>query len=379
MGCWGTGVFDDDLALDIKDLYSELILKGYDDRQVFSRVIDIFKEMIVDEDKSIIIYSAIASIQLSRSSLLDDIKLKTMQLIENKSGSRLWEEGNKADYLARLRELDKLHRILSASGTVMIGSGESDEMISREYNETLFFTIYQLTDNKGKAFYVGSTAFPKKRVQYMKYVDLHKENNPNRFFGFMQLFRTKEEKFWEWFSENEINLFNAKNMEDVYIQKLLSKIKKVHPGLTFEFSTVTDGKKILVISADGISKYFPHVIKLVNEPKLITRWIIVPFRQRLNMNGAFSIKIGDSISDWNNFYFVIKDTGRKLDLNIYVKGVDTVNNTVINAVFLLLDSAIGEYDVVTKIGRVDVNPFSDLKGSDKVQAFSMLPAVVDRL
>lgn len=45
MGCWGTGIFEDDLALDVKDIYDELISKGYKDNQVTAKVLELYKEV----------------------------------------------------------------------------------------------------------------------------------------------------------------------------------------------------------------------------------------------------------------------------------------------------------------------------------------------
>lgn len=50
MGCWGDGIFDDDLALDIRDLYDDVIKKGFSDSIATAVVMKLFNESIEDED-----------------------------------------------------------------------------------------------------------------------------------------------------------------------------------------------------------------------------------------------------------------------------------------------------------------------------------------
>lgn len=381
MGCWGTGIFDDDLALDIKDLYNELISYGYNDKQVTNKVLKVFNESLDNENNSIIIYSALAVIQLSRSSLLEEVKSKTTLLIQNRSGMELWEEGKKADYKtdyrARINELNKLNKILSVAKVIEIESADSQMKIIHEYSEPPLCCVYSLTNNKGKVVFVGSTAFPKKRARYMNYINFKKVQSSKRFFGIPYLSKTKEEKFWEWFSENELNLYNSKNILDKYMQELIIRIKKIHPGLVIEIGSELNGKKTLVISADGISNLFYHVIKLTNEPKLISWWVILPFRQRLKSDDEHSVCFGDINLSSKNILFNYVKVGNKLDLKIYVKDIDIVNNTINNLVLLLLDNTIGEFDVTAKIGEIEVYPLLCLKNNEKTQTLNCLPIVVD--
>jgi hypothetical protein len=352
---------------------------GYTDRQISTKIIDLFKESVEDEDDCIIIYSALAAIQLSRSSLFMDIKERTISLIENESSLGRWKEGGKVNYKNRLKELDKLKRILSMAKVVQAEVDEENITINEMISEPLLYSVYELTDSSGNVKYIGSTAFPEKRFRYMNYIEFKKDKAFKGFFGLLGSSKTKEEEFWEWFSKVELNIFNAENINDIHVQELFKKIKNVHPKLTIEFSPEVDGKKTMAISADGISEFFPYVIKLVNEPKLVSKWIVLPFRQRLRKINNIEIKLGDIAINCNNIFFVSEKNGRHMDLEIYIKDIDNVDNVVINAVFLLLDSTIGEYAVVSKIGRVDVKPFSTLKDSGRAQELYELPTIVDKM
>lgn len=135
----------------------------------------------------------------------------------------------------------------------------------------------------------------------------------------------------------------------------------------------------MAISSGGISELFPYVIRLSNELKLLTRWIVVPFRQRLQNAANLELRIGDIVICGKDIFFVSKDVGNRLDLVIFIKGVDNVDNSVINAVFLVLDSVLGEYDVTSEIGKIEVKPFSSLNNGEKAQGLSMLPEIIDQM
>jgi hypothetical protein len=239
MGCWGTGIFEDDLALDVMDLYSELIMKGYTDSQVTAKIIELYKEVIDDADDGIIIYSALAALQLSRSSLITEVKTKVLSLIENSPGLQRWTETGKSDYKARLGVLKKLSDIVTRSQSTAM---EQYEAIRLEY-DSLTYSVYQLADHNGNVVYIGSTAFPEKRARYMNYIAFNELKKPKGLFSVFNSSVTPEEAFWSWFSQNEQKIYQADDINDSAIQELYARIHKVHPDLTIEFGKAADGKK----------------------------------------------------------------------------------------------------------------------------------------
>jgi hypothetical protein len=355
------------------DLYSELIMKGYTDSQVTAKIIELYKEVIDDADDGIIIYSALAALQLSRSSLITEVKTKVLSLIENSPGLQRWTETGKSDYKARLGVLKKLSDIVTLSQSTAM---EQYEAIRLEY-DSLTYSVYQLADHNGNVVYIGSTAFPEKRARYMNYIAFNELKKPKGLFGVFNSSVTPEEAFWSWFSQNEQKIYQADDINDSAIQELYARIHKVHPDLTIEFGKAADGKKTMAISADGISELFSYVIRLCNELKLLSNWIVFPFRQRLDNIGDLEIRMDGNLIKGEDILFVSRETENRIDLDICVKNMETIDNPVINAIFLMLDSAVGEYDVVSKIGNVDIKPYSSLKNNDQLTALVELPRLVD--
>ena len=70
----------------------------------------------------------------------------------------------------------------------------------------------------------------------------------------MRLFSkpTKEQRFWSWFARNTDRLFQFEADQEAIFDDLGAALEKVHPGLTFEFGPVREGKREFIVSADGI-------------------------------------------------------------------------------------------------------------------------------
>jgi hypothetical protein len=375
MGKWGFGIFDDDLAVDIRDLYDDLVLKGCSDIQTTVEILDLHHDSMDDSDDKLIIYSALSSIQLSRSSLNEHIRDTTLSLIENQVTNK--KNGvSKDDLKTRLYELDKLARFLRVAEVTENQKQLSESCLHSKNKISLQYSVYQLTDSSGKVVYVGTTAFPKKRLRYMSYIDVEKKSTPKSFLGFFGLSKTKEEEFWEWFSENEVELFMAEDTDDTLMYELTKRLQKVNQGLSFEFSSSIDGKKIMAISANGNPALFPLIIKLTNEIKLLTKWIVVPFRKRIENISDCAIRLGDIVIKASDVYYTYKHFNSRIDLDLYVAGVDEINSDIENGVFFLLDSTIGEFDAVTLLGDIKVVPFASIDISDHAKNLSTLIELV---
>jgi hypothetical protein len=49
MGAWGTAIFSDDLACDVRDAYRDLLVEGHSGQQATKRLIDQFAQEIKDD------------------------------------------------------------------------------------------------------------------------------------------------------------------------------------------------------------------------------------------------------------------------------------------------------------------------------------------
>lgn len=163
-----------------------------------------------------------------------------------------------------------------------------------------------------------------------------------------------ENKFWQWFVENQKLIQNFENDQDNVISNIISEIKKVNNDLTFEMSSVKDnGKMDFVISAGGIIGAFPYVESLFKAAPELEEWDIIKFRQRRSID--HDISLGEmKISSGDVYFHLYPDEKLKVGIIIFLPGFSESEFEIFgNIGFLFLDTILGEYDVETKIGHID--------------------------
>ena len=161
--------------------------------------------------------------------------------------------------------------------------------------------------------------------------------------------------FWEWFTQKEKYIYDELESNTDEIAFLIAEqLKMIHRDLVFEISFEKEENKMnFVVSADGDISLFPLVIELCGIAPTYQRWNIVPFRPRLEQKNQV-IDVDGIKLDYDDVYFTYTTQDDYLNLDVYIKGYDQEDNRYIHTYFILLDSLIGEYDAVTKIGVTTV-------------------------
>lgn len=160
------------------------------------------------------------------------------------------------------------------------------------------------------------------------------------------------EDFWKWFQSNEDMLFNVERNREQTFDKLGAEMHKINPSLTFEFGPIEDGKRELVISADGIKEAFPQVEALYAAAPSLPRWKFVKFRpRRMPMDVNYE---GISVQAKLVRVQLVRD-GQLADLTVFIPNYSEADHKAYSAIaFLLLDGALGEHDVETRVGQIKV-------------------------
>lgn len=172
---------------------------------------------------------------------------------------------------------------------------------------------------------------------------------------------TPESDFWVWFQKNEASLFDFdKNQEKVF-DSLARAMHKVHPSLTFEFGPKENGRREFVISADGIKDAFPKVETLYASAPRMPRWKFIKFRPRREPSeisyGGVSVRAQDvSVS--------VDTDGPKVGITVFLPEYSKqAHETFAGVAFLLLDQTLGEYDVETRVGFIEVKSSANKTGT----------------
>lgn len=185
----------------------------------------------------------------------------------------------------------------------------------------------------------------------------------------------KYKVFWDWFIHVSDDFFdlNEENYELLF-KRLNKQLSRVNKDLTYEFSAeLVDGKREFIISADGIYSAFSDVIKLVEAAPNIENFKIIAFRQR---GEDFKIQFNDIELDPLNVSFSYEIQDNLINLVLYIKDYDPNNDDWEGAAFILLDTIIGEYDTVTKIGEIEFSTFLESTPSRPIKE---LPDLVDSI
>jgi hypothetical protein len=159
---------------------------------------------------------------------------------------------------------------------------------------------------------------------------------------------TKEQQFWKWFVDNSNRIFNFESDREAIFDELASHMHKVNQDLTFEFSSIDDGKREFIVSADGVREAFSAVRSLVDVAPVLEQWIIIPFRPPKDIG---VVRIGNYSLGPDDVWFSHEPDGERVGLTLYIRDLTDENERVATqAAFILLDGALGEYDVEEKVG-----------------------------
>jgi hypothetical protein len=182
-----------------------------------------------------------------------------------------------------------------------------------------------------------------------------------------------QDNFWDWFNKNSNAYYNFEYNQDYLFTALKSELSKIHPELVFEFSPILqDGKRELVISADGIKSIFPVVTDLVQKAPQFDKWNIVAFRQpRKEIN---QINYDNLIVDFDDVYFRFSKDNGQIAIELNIKNFYEAPEWT-GAIFILLDNILGEYYTEMSISRIEKKILNQQEIGD-LYPINALPKIV---
>ena len=160
--------------------------------------------------------------------------------------------------------------------------------------------------------------------------------------------QSKYKDFWNWFEQNGELLFNFEDDIENVFDLLENELHKINEHLTFEFGPIKDNKREFIITADGIRDAFYEVENLYNHKPELEKWIIIKYRQRKN---HIEIKMNDITLSMEDIYFRLFKDDSKVGILVFIKDYDKEKYG--QMAFVLLDAALGEYDMETKVGAIE--------------------------
>lgn len=178
-------------------------------------------------------------------------------------------------------------------------------------------------------------------------------------------------EFWSWFLKNEPLLYYGTDHKDrrrEVLCQISAELKKLNKHLVFELSPILEGElKEFIVSADGIKEAFHIVRQLIKYAPKHPNWVFIAFRPRLACNDL-TISMGAIDFSYDDLFFRYVQTDKEFGIELNVRNF---NQTIWekNALFILLDALIGEYDAATEIDWVEWTVL------DETQAEELFPFV----
>jgi hypothetical protein len=102
VGAWGTAIFADDTASDVRDEWRDAILDGLSAKDATQRLLESFDEWLEDAETEKLFWMALAAAQVETGRLLPDVRDRALAIIDAGGDVDRWREDGDAS-LARQR------------------------------------------------------------------------------------------------------------------------------------------------------------------------------------------------------------------------------------------------------------------------------------
>ena len=107
MGAWGANLYQDDVALDVKDEYKDNLRRGKTNEETMQEIIDKYQELLEDEEDRGVFWLALADTQWNLGRLDEQVKKQALEIIELGIDLKRWESNEKL-YNKRKEILEKI-------------------------------------------------------------------------------------------------------------------------------------------------------------------------------------------------------------------------------------------------------------------------------
>jgi hypothetical protein len=114
MGAWGTAVFSDDTACDVRNGYVDLLGDGLTGSEATKKLLREWSESLKDPDEAPVFWLALAATQWKYGRLEPQVLQQALNAIDGGSDLSRWDVGSK-EYKKRRAVLDKLRAQLTSS------------------------------------------------------------------------------------------------------------------------------------------------------------------------------------------------------------------------------------------------------------------------
>lgn len=185
-------------------------------------------------------------------------------------------------------------------------------------------------------------------------------------------------EFWTWFQTNEANFPQTSEFDATFGDEMAGRLADIKSGLVYEIAILDDAENELIISGDGVEELIPFVQDVVQSAPATEGWKIVAFRPRMDNYASFTLNFGDRTFDPRQLWCWSRVEDGNFDLVVYHADYSEDNrNLIVNGTYVLLDMALGEFDVMTGIRYIDHRQLPEEPEAQGLYRFENLRTVFD--
>jgi hypothetical protein len=136
MGVWGTGIFSDDTACDVRDRYRDLVGDGLAGQQATDLLLEEFREALDDPEAAPVIWLALAATQWRCGRLEPRVQERALEVIDGGSDMMRWQD---APWLLRKRQT-----VLADLRETLLSPQPPEKRVRRRFRNTCEWEIGEL-------------------------------------------------------------------------------------------------------------------------------------------------------------------------------------------------------------------------------------------
>ncbi|MGB4774321.1 MAG: hypothetical protein WBP45_04055 [Daejeonella sp.] len=185
----------------------------------------------------------------------------------------------------------------------------------------------------------------------------------------LSIFRRKnksvstEQEFWNWFLVNKkkIEDFIDSEHNDYSMYNLLTKkMRAYHDEIVPELTKTKDEKYVLIITPDGIKAGIEPTKALAAAKPEIDNWIVEKFRQPCD---EITLEFKGVRYPSSDIEVVARFDSKKelVNIDLFIRNMNKDPINYKNLAFLYLDHILGEFNVLTKIGYIELHNLDENK------------------
>ncbi|MZP30343.1 hypothetical protein GTO91_11535 [Heliobacterium undosum] len=141
MGAWGTAIFSDDLACDVRDDYRELLGQGHEGPEATKLLLAEWQHALNDPDEAPSFWLALAATQWKYGRLENEVKSRALEIIDNGVDLQRWDH-NPTLLKQRKKVLEKLKAQLNSPQPATKKVAKSNKYVSEfEVGDVFSYTL----------------------------------------------------------------------------------------------------------------------------------------------------------------------------------------------------------------------------------------------